>query len=78
MPWPHAPSKIVKGPGLVIITAGTYHKEHHFRGNERLAVLQDTLFEAALETGWELQAWALFQITTTWLASIQSLMGSRT
>ena len=60
MPWPHAPSKIVKCPGLVIITAGTYQKEHHFRGNERLSVLQDTLFEAAVETGWELQAWALF------------------
>ena len=60
MSWPHAPSKIVKGPGLVIVTASTYQKEHHFRGNERLAILQDMLFEAALETGWELQAWALF------------------
>ncbi len=60
MSWPHAPSKIVKGPGLCIVTAGTYHKEHNFKGEDRLKLLQDTLFEVALETGWELQAWAVF------------------
>ena len=60
MSWPHAPSKIVKGPGIYIITAGTYHKQHHFMGSDRLKVLEATLFETALETGWELQAWALF------------------
>ena len=60
MSWPHAPSKIVKGPGLCIITSGTYHKEHHFKGKGRLEFLQQTLFEAAIETGWELQAWAIF------------------
>ena len=60
MSWPHAPSKIVNGPSLIIITAGTYHKEHHFRAHDRLTFLQDSLFEVAHETGWELQAWGKF------------------
>ncbi|MBS1701333.1 MAG: transposase [Armatimonadetes bacterium] len=60
MNWPHAPSKIVCGPGLYIITAGTYQKHHHFSSDDRLRVLQQSLFSVALEVGWELQAWALF------------------
>ena len=60
MTWPHAPSKIVTGPGLYIITAGTYHKEHHFSTADRLNFLQDALFSTAIETEWNLEAWAIF------------------
>lgn len=60
MSWPHAPSKVVTGPGLYIITAGTYEKEHLFSDHTRLKVLEETMFRVALEVGWELQAWALF------------------
>jgi putative transposase len=60
MSWPHAPSKIVKGPGIYIITAGTYHKQHLFNTPAKLKKLEQSLFEKALETNWELQAWALF------------------
>jgi len=60
MSWPHAPSKIVKGPGMHIITSGTYQKAHLFDNSEKLKCLEEILFETALRTGWELQAWALF------------------
>jgi putative transposase len=42
------------------VTAGTYLKAHVFSGPDRLAFLQDRLFEFAEEYGWRLQAWALF------------------
>ncbi len=60
MSWPHAPSKIVTGPGLYIITAGTYQKRHLFHNQDHLRVVEESLFDVALEVGWELQAWALF------------------
>lgn len=58
--WPHAPSKIVKGPGLYIITAGTYRKEPMFSGDEKLDLLLDTILIVAEELGWRLEAWAVF------------------
>jgi len=36
------------------------HKAHHFRGDERLTLLVNTLFEVAAAYGWSLQAWAVF------------------
>lgn len=60
MSWPHAPSKQVNHPGAYIITAGTQYKEHFFNSDEKLRLLQQITFDAALETGWELQAWAFF------------------
>ena len=43
-----------------MVTAGTLHKQHFFRGDERLRFLQEALLEAAEDYGWELQAWAVF------------------
>jgi len=43
-----------------MITCGTLHKEHYFRGDDRLAVLHDTLLQLAERYGWMLQAWAVF------------------
>jgi putative transposase len=58
--WPHAPSKLVRGPGMYIVTAGTFEKKHLFDTAEKLDLLQAAMFRAALETGWSLQAWAFF------------------
>lgn len=58
--WPHAPSKVVTGPGPYIITASTYQKQSYFNDAKRLQFLQETLFESALQFEWELQAWAIF------------------
>ena len=58
--WPHAPSKIVKGPGLYIITSGTYEKLHLFNTDAKLDLLQTIFFDIATEQGWRLEAWAFF------------------
>jgi putative transposase len=42
-----------------MVTASTYRKEPLFGDAERLTFVRDTLFTAARELGWELQAWAV-------------------
>jgi putative transposase len=42
------------------VTVGTYHKEQHFRGSERLGVLYRGLLTVAHDFGWQLEAWAVF------------------
>ena len=58
--WPHAPLHELSARGTYFLTAGTYHKEHHFRGAERLKVLHRGLLTVARDFGWQLEAWAVF------------------
>src|SRR5579862_2254485 len=58
--WPHAPSKQVDVPGTYMVTSSTYHKACLFRTAEELDYLQESLLDAAIEHGLELQAWAVF------------------
>jgi putative transposase len=58
--WPHAPIHRLGEHGTYIVTAGTYHKEHYFRGHERLDYLESTLLRVLKEFGWQLEAWAVF------------------
>src|SRR5712691_13154583 len=58
--WPHAPLHELSARGTYFLTAGTYHKEHHFRGAERLRVLHRGLLTVARDFGWHLEAWAVF------------------
>ena len=60
IPWPHAPLHELSGCGTYFVTAGTYRKEHHFKGAERLRVLHRGLLTVAHDFGWHLQAWAVF------------------
>ena len=60
IPWPHAPVHRLSEAGTYFITAGTYGKLHHFRGPERLGMLQRSLLQVAHEFGWQLEAWAVF------------------
>jgi putative transposase len=60
MPWPHAPLHQLSVSGTYFVTAGTYHKEHHFRGTARLRVLHRGLLTVAQDFGWWLEAWAVF------------------
>jgi hypothetical protein len=41
VPWPHAPLHRLSDSGtyFLILTVGTYQRQHHFRGADRLAVL---------------------------------------
>jgi putative transposase len=58
--WPHAPVHRLTEAGAYMVTAGTYRKVHHFRDPGRLTLLQDQLLSLALESAWQLQAWAVF------------------
>jgi putative transposase len=58
--WPHSPVHRLAEAGAYMVTCGTYLKEHHFRGRERLEFLHDSLLGLAEEYGWNLQAWAIF------------------
>ena len=59
-PWPHAPTHQLTAQGAFFITAATFHQAHHFRGAERLGVLQCGLLTVAGEAGWRLEAWSVF------------------
>ena len=58
--WPHAPTHKLSEHGTYIVTAGTYGKQHFFRGAERLDLLETKLLELAKKFGWDLEAWAVF------------------
>ena len=58
--WPHAPLHRLGTHGIYFVTAGTYLKEHHFRGAERLAVMHRGLLKLCTDFGWRLEAWAVF------------------
>jgi len=59
-PWPHAPSHQLSHQGTYFVTASTYLKENHFRGTDRLRVLQRGLLTVARDYSWQLEAWAVF------------------
>ncbi len=58
--WPHAPPHRLGEKGTYLVTAGTYQKRHHFAGAGRLQVLHRGLLAVAAESGWRLEAWAVF------------------
>jgi putative transposase len=59
-PWPHASVHKLSEGGTYFVTAGTYLKRHHFRGNDRLGMLQRGLLTVARDFSWQLEAWAVF------------------
>lgn len=58
--WHHAPTHLLFEPGVFMVTAATYGKEHFFHGEKRLDLLHDRLHACAVEFGWQLRAWAVF------------------
>jgi len=58
--WPHAPLHRLGGKGTYIVTAGTLNKEHFFRDEESLDLLENELLAKAREYQWQLEAWAVF------------------
>ena len=59
-PWPHAPPHALSESGTYLVTAGTYLRQHHFLGSDRLRVLHRGLLTVSVEFGWQLEAWAVF------------------
>jgi putative transposase len=58
--WHHRPAHLFVHGAMYLVTAGTLHKKRFFQANDRLALLQETLFDVAEHYGWGLQAWAIF------------------
>jgi putative transposase len=58
--WPHAPIHQLSSRGTYFLTAGTYRKEHFFRGVDRLRVLHRGLLTVTNNFGWDLEAWTVF------------------
>jgi putative transposase len=58
--WPHAPVHRLTEDGTFIVTASTRHKEHFFRGSERLGLVESELLRLAKEHEIMLEAWAVF------------------
>jgi hypothetical protein len=58
--WHHSPTHIFIPNTMYILTASTVSKQHIFRGEDRLQMLQDALLEVAAAYEWSLQAWAVF------------------
>ena len=58
--WPHAPPHHLTVGGTYFVTAGTYQQAHHFKGRERLEVIQRGLLKTLHDGGWQLEAWAVF------------------
>jgi putative transposase len=70
--WHHSPGHLFVANTMYIVTASTLGKQRLFRGDDRLRLLQDTLFEVAEAFGWQLQAWALFSTHYHWIAMAPS------
>lgn len=58
--WPHAPLHRLSDHGTHIVTAGTLRKQHIFQNADRLDLLESILLSKAKESGWQLEAWAVF------------------
>jgi putative transposase len=58
--WPHAPVHRIDSHGVYMVTAGTLHKHHWFRGSDRLHLLESAMLRLAKQFGWQLEAWAVF------------------
>lgn len=69
--WPHAPPHRLSLSGAYFVTASTYHKHHLFRGKSRLEVLHRGLLKVLKDSGWNLEAWAVFSNHYHFVANTQ-------
>lgn len=58
--WPHAPIHRLSEHGTYIVTASTLGKEHFFRSEEKLTLLESKLLLFAKQRQVILEAWAVF------------------
>ena len=58
--WHHAPLHMFVPNTMYMVTGSTLHRQHFFRGNDRLELLHNALLEISAMFHWSLQAWAVF------------------
>jgi len=69
--WHHSPAHLFIPNMTYMVTAGTYRKENHFKGYDRLSILLNSLFEEAELFGMKLQAWSIFSSHYHFIAYVQ-------
>ena len=65
--WPHAPVHRLDEDGIYMITGATLHRKLLFLTSEKLTLLENEILTLAKAYYWQLEAWAVLGITTTWL-----------
>ncbi len=65
--WHHSPYHVFVPNTVYMVTAGTYRKQHLFKGPERLKLLEQTLFRIIRARGWKVRSWALFSNHYHWI-----------
>jgi len=58
--WHHSPLHLFVPNTFYMVTASTLHKQRLFNTPQKLAILQNALFEVMQTYHWRLQAWAIF------------------
>ncbi len=58
--WPHAPVHCLADNAVCFVTAGTLHKKQLFDTPKKRDLLEGLLLTHAKESGWQLEAWAVF------------------
>jgi putative transposase len=58
--WPHAPVHRLADNAVYFVTASTLHKKHFFDTAEKRDLLERHLLTLAKQSGWQLEAWAVF------------------
>jgi len=58
--WPHAPVHRLADHAVYFITAGTLYKRHLFDAPGKRDLLECLLLSMAKESGWQIEAWAVF------------------
>ncbi|HTR43334.1 MAG TPA: transposase [Pseudomonadales bacterium] len=58
--WPRAPVHRLGDNTVYFVTAGTLHKKHFFDSPEKRDFLERNLLAHAKQSGWQLEAWAVF------------------
>jgi putative transposase len=58
--WHHSPAHLFLPNAFCFITGATLNKMHFFRPDDRLDLLQQSLFDAMTHYSWEPEAWAIF------------------
>ena len=58
--WPHAPIHRLGSHGVFMVTGATLYKEHLFKGEEHLTLLEGCLLSLSKKYDWQLEAWSVF------------------
>ena len=63
--YPHNPPHYFVSNAIYMVTGSTLSQKHLLPEDEHKSVVLEVLFERAHHWGWNLEGWAILEITTT-------------